>query len=321
VNINPKKIAIVRALPGLGDFLCSVPAFRAIRSAFPNAEITLIGLPSARELVNRFDHYLDRWLEFPGFPNIPEVPYDASRTAAFLAEVDSFDLVLQMHGNGSCMNQFVLQLWAEIHAGFCLGQPPQPYFFPYPEDEPEVRRHLRLLEHLQIPTCGEQLEFPLKAADWQACPLIDRPYICLHPGASVADKRWSPKFFAQVAEELSTQGFQIVLTGTASEIALNQSITEAMKCTAIDLTGKTSLGTLAALLKQSQLLICNDTGVSHLADALQVKSVVIFSNSDPNRWSPLDHQNHRIVIGEQALPDQVLKEAFDLLELEVSYAA
>jgi ADP-heptose:LPS heptosyltransferase len=321
VNINPKKIAIVRALPGLGDFLCSVPAFRALRNAFLGAEITLIGLPSARELVNRFDCYLDRWLEFPGFPNIPEVPYDASRTAAFLAEVEPFDLVLQMHGNGACMNQFVLKLGAKIHAGFCLDQLPQPYFFPYPEQEPEVRRHLRLLEYLNIPTCGEALEFPLHAQDLQEFTSLDRPYICLHAGASAADKRWSPKSFAQVAEVLSTQGFQIVLTGTASEIALNQSIAEAMNCAAIDLTGQTTLGTLAIFLKQSQLLICNDTGVSHLADALQINSVVIFSNSDPNRWSPLDRRKHRIVTGDPVFCDQVLKEAFDLLDLGVAYAA
>jgi ADP-heptose:LPS heptosyltransferase len=120
---------------------------------------------------------------------------------------------------------------------------------------------------------------------------------------------------------LSTQGFQIVLTGTASEIALNQSIAEAMNCAAIDLTGQTTLGTLAIFLKQSQLLICNDTGVSHLADALQINSVVIFSNSDPNRWSPLDRRKHRIVTGDPVFCDQVLKEAFDLLDLGVAYAA
>ncbi|MCU0547967.1 MAG: glycosyltransferase family 9 protein [Leptolyngbya sp. Prado105] len=317
----PQKIAIVRALPGLGDFLCSVPALRAIRKAFPRAEITLIGLPSVRELVSRFDEFLDRWLEFPGFPNIPEVPYQASRTAAFLAEARSyqFDLALQMHGNGSCMNPLVLQLGAKVTAGFCLGQPPHSNFFPYPDDEPEVRRSLRLLEYLNIPTCGEHLEFPVKAADWN--PVLDRPYLCLHPGASAADKCWSPQFFAQVAEVLSIQGFQIVLTGTDSEAVLNQSIAKAMNGAVIDLTGKTDLDTLASLLKQSHLLICNDTGVSHLVDALQVKSVVIFSKSDPARWSPLDRQKHRIVTLDRALPDHVLREAFDLLDLGVSYAA
>jgi ADP-heptose:LPS heptosyltransferase len=325
VNIayDAKRIAIVRALPGLGDFLCSVPAFRAIRNAFPNAQVTLIGLPSARSLVERFDCYLDRWLEFPGFPNIPEVSYNPNRTTAFLETVklEQFDLALQMHGNGSCMNQFVLQLGAKFNAGFCLAQPPQAHFFPYPEHEPEVRRHLRLLEYLNIPTCGEHLEFPLNNREAVYDRALQKPYVCIHPGASVADKRWSPESFAQVADVLSTQGFQIVLTGIASEIALNQSVAEVMQSSAIDLTGKTDLGTLASLLKQAQLVICNDTGVSHLADALKVKSVVIFSNSDPNRWAPLDRQIHRIVIRDQATLSNVLKEAFDLLEIEVSYAA
>lgn len=323
IAYDAKKIAIVRALPGLGDFLCSVPAFRAIRNAFPNAQITLIGLSSARSLIERFDYYLDHWLEFPGFPNIPEVPYNPSRTTAFLEAVklEQFDLALQMHGNGSCMNQFVLQLGAKLNAGFCVDQLPQAYFFPYPEHEPEVRRHLRLLEYLNVPTCGEHLEFPLKDGEVVNDQTTQEPYVCIHPGASVADKRWSPEFFAQVADRLSIQGFQIVLTGTASETVLNQSVAETMRSSVIDLTGKTDLGTLASLLKQAQLVICNDTGVSHLADALKVKSVVIFSNSDPNRWAPLDRQIHRIVIRDQATPSNVLKEAFDLLEVEVSYAA
>lgn len=303
----PKTIAVIRALPGLGDLLCFTPALRALRVAFPDALITLVGLPQSRNLVQRFDAYVDGLLEFPGYPGIPEVPLIPQAIASFLIEVQRspFDLVLQMHGNGSCMNGFALLLGAKRTAGFFAPGhycPDSDSFLPFIERESEVRRSLRLLNFLGIPSQGEQLEFPIWKSDWQEFQRIAQThglslghYVCLHPGASVRSRQWPYQRFATVADALATQGLQIVLTGTEFEQELTEAVAKAMKFPAINLAGKTNLGTLAALLKRSQLLICNDTGVSHLADALDVKSVVIFSDSDPHRWSPLNRDRHRVI--------------------------
>jgi ADP-heptose:LPS heptosyltransferase len=64
---------------------------------------------------------------------------------------------------------------------------------------------------------------------------------------------------------------------------------------AVDLSGRTSLGALAALMANAAIVIGNDTGISHLADALAVPSVVVFSASDPVRWGPLDSALHRVI--------------------------
>src|SRR4029079_16682788 len=72
------RIAIFQAL-NLGDLLCATPALRAVRQRFPAAEITLIGRPWARELVERLEA-IDRFIPFPGFPGITESPWGAKET-------------------------------------------------------------------------------------------------------------------------------------------------------------------------------------------------------------------------------------------------
>ena len=71
-----QKIAVLRALQ-LGDLLCAIPAIRALRHAYPHTEITLLGLPWAKSLVERFPNYFNRFILFPGYPGLPEQTYDA----------------------------------------------------------------------------------------------------------------------------------------------------------------------------------------------------------------------------------------------------
>jgi ADP-heptose:LPS heptosyltransferase len=148
---------------------------------------------------------------------------------------------------------------------------------------------------------GEQLEFPIFDSDrdeFEALPearsLWPGQFIVVHPGATAVERRWPAERFAAVADALAARGFPIVLTGTAAERPLVRAVAEAMRHPAIPLAGRTSLGALGVLLSQARLVLCNDTGVSHLADALRVPSVVVFG-ADARRWAPLDRQLHRVV--------------------------
>ncbi|RYE29846.1 MAG: LPS biosynthesis glycosyltransferase, partial [Sphingobacteriaceae bacterium] len=97
-----KKIVVFRALQ-LGDLLCSIPAFRALRTTYPEAKITLVGLPWAESLLTRFSDYFDAFIAFPGYPGLPEQEINPQKITAFLQEIQAqnFDLALQMQGNGS----------------------------------------------------------------------------------------------------------------------------------------------------------------------------------------------------------------------------
>ncbi len=301
-----RRVAVLRALQ-LGDMLCAVPTLRAFRAAWPHAEITLIGLPWARSFVERFRGYLDGFIEFPGWPGLPERPPQLDRIPDFLRQVQAerFDLAVQLHGSGLITNPLLALFGARRMTGFSApgGYRPDPeWFLPWPETGLEVRRLLRLVEFLGLPVPGEDLEFPLSAADEEALRAIPgtdelRPgeYVCVHPGASVPERRWPPERFAAVADELAGHGYQVVLTGTAGETGLTQAVASTMRRPALDFAGRTSLGALGALLNGARLLMCNDTGVSHVAAALRVPSVVVSFGDNPARWAPADRRRHRVL--------------------------
>lgn len=299
-----ERIAVFRALH-LGDLLCAVPALRALRAAHPQAHITLIGLPWARDFVARFSQYLDDFIAFPGAPGLPERTPTPAEHAEFLARAraERFDIALQCHGSGQYSNAVVAGIGARECAGFYPpgGAPPdRDRYLAYPAHEPEIRRLLRLVEFLGVPTRGEALEFPIAAQEWRAAAAVRERfglqpgyYACVHPGSHAVARRWPPERFARVADRLAAKGLRVVVTGTAEESALAAAIAKSMHAPSVDLTGQTSIGVLAALLTGARLLVCNDTGVSHIAAALRVPSAVIYLGSSPERWAPLDRARHR----------------------------
>jgi ADP-heptose:LPS heptosyltransferase len=323
--LRPRRVAVLRALK-LGDLLCAVPAFRAFRAAWPDADIVLVGLPWARTFAGRYACYLSGFREFPGYPGLPEREPDILRIPSFLAELQAerFDLAVQLHGSGPFVNPLTVLFGARRTAGFYLpgdSCPDPELFLPWPDHGLEVCRLLRLVEHLGLPVCGEHLEFPLRSEDSRALASIpgtrELPaggYVCLHPGASVPERRWPAGRFAAVGRALASRGRTLVLTGSGAETGLTAAVARGVRAPVLDLAGRTELGTLAALLSRARLLICNDTGVSHLAGALGVPSVVLSTGDNPARWAPADTRRHRVLCDDKGVPvEEVLAEAEMLL--------
>jgi ADP-heptose:LPS heptosyltransferase len=301
-----ERIAVFRALM-LGDLLCAVPALRALRRGFPAAAITLIGLPWARTLAQRLS-CVDEFIDFPGHPGLPEIACDSRQWPDFLAQVQSrrFDLALQMHGSGEVVNPLVSLFGARYTAGFArpgVWRAPadEALYCTWPEQGHEIERMLALTDHLGVPRQGTQLEFPLTEADRQqmrqAWPDVDtaRPYVCVHAGAQLPSRRWDPRRFAEVADRIADRGRTVVLTGAEPEAGLVRDVQACMSKPAVNLCGRTTLWTLGALIESAEAVVCNDTGVSHVAAALKRPSVVISCGADTDRWSPLDQVLHQVL--------------------------
>ena len=301
----PRRVAVFRALQ-LGDLLCAVPALRALRKAGREAQITLIGLPWAASFATRFAHLVDDFIAFPGFPGLPERQPELAALPRFLVTAQSrhFDLAVQLHGRGDLTNAIVGTLGATATAGFrgpgtyC---PDPARYAPWPEVGPEIERLLALVDYLQLPRAGTQLEFPLAPGEVAQADALRHlaglargGYACVHPGARLRSRRWPPDYFAAVATTLRQAGLRIVVTGTAEEAEITARVTR-MVPGAVDLTGQTSLGVLGALIRDARLLVCNDTGVSHVAAALRTPSVVVSCGADPARFAPRDHVLHEVL--------------------------
>src|SRR4051794_24622573 len=116
--IDAKKIAVLRA-GALGDFIVTLPALRAIRSAYPHAEIILLGNPWHKKFLFKDRTPVDRVIVLPvkkgARDELHEVE-DAVSTEAFFKQVkqEQFVIAINFQGNGVSANPFIKRLNAKL---------------------------------------------------------------------------------------------------------------------------------------------------------------------------------------------------------------
>jgi ADP-heptose:LPS heptosyltransferase len=299
------RIGVVRMLPGLGDLLCAVPALRALRKVEPRAHVTFIGLPRGRWMHERFPTYIDQWLPCQSCPGLPESEPDPVAHAHFLrqARAARLDLAIQMHGDGRVTNPFTASLGAARWGGLC-----RPGCHPGDDllDVLDERRH-------ETERCGDalravgididedtELEFPLDEHDRDELESllghVPPSLVIVHAGASCADRRWSPAAFAAVVDQLTPRVDRVVLTGSADELDVAEAVMNRSIVPPLNVAGRTSVGALAALVAAASVVVCNDTGVAHLAGAVGTPSLTVYARCDRRRWR-VRGARHRGVTG------------------------
>ena len=298
-DTSVRRVLLVRLRVGLGDLLCTVPAVRALRESRPDLHVALATWPEMAGVVARMAPWVDELVPFPGAPGIPERPPDGTlpQWQAAMA-TRRWDLALQVYGDNPAANAVTAGTGAALVGGFApagvTGLDPALHV-PYPHALHEVERHLRLLEHLGLPAgASRALEWPLTSADQDeaaALGLARGAYAVLHPGATSPSRLWPVERFAAVADGLAGAGLEVVVGGVPSEAATTAAVVAACRAPVRDLTGRTSLGAYAALLRDAAVVVANDTGTAHLSAAVGGRVVTVFLSGDPRRWRhPADLQ-------------------------------
>jgi heptosyltransferase-2 len=119
-------------------------------------------------------------------------------------------------------------------------------------------------------------------------------FIGVHPGAAYGEaKRWFPERFGTVLGRLQKSGRRVLLLGGPGEELIAQQISMMMDRPPIDLVGKTTMAEALALISMCALFLSNDSGLMHVAAALNIPQVAVFGSTDPQKTAPL---NKRAVI-------------------------
>ncbi len=117
---------------------------------------------------------------------------------------------------------------------------------------------------------------------------LERPIVSICPGAEYGiAKRWPVKHFAQVVRQCVEKGWQVWYFGSHKDAPIAQEITELSGGLGINLCGKTKLDEAVDLLALSNVVLCNDSGLMHIAAALQRPIVVIYGSSSSDHTPPL----------------------------------
>ncbi len=273
-------VVVLRPLK-LGDFLTGIPAYRAIRRAFPRARITLAAPREFAPLAALLDGTFDA----------VEHARELEPLSASLADAD---VGIDIHGKGPESQRLLLAARAKRIIAFRHPAVPETDDGPeHDENEHEVVRWCRMLTHYGIPADPAELDL---AVPLLPVPLRARGATLIHPGASSESRCWPVDRWIDVARAERRAGRRVIITGGTAERPRAHAIAAAAGISPAHVyAGRTSLRELAALVAAAGRIVCGDTGTAHLATAYRRPSVLLFGPTPPSTWGPPPRAFHRVL--------------------------
>ncbi|NKB47052.1 MAG: lipopolysaccharide heptosyltransferase II [Legionellales bacterium] len=152
--------------------------------------------------------------------------------------------------------------------------------------------------------CGEDYPRPRLQVDQAAIPTIlarhqrtlpQQPVVILCPGAAFGvTRRWPVNYFATIANRFIEQGKQVWLYGSHKEQPLAEQIQVLTQGRCVDFTGL-ALDQAIDLMSLADLVVSNDSGLMHVAAALDIPTIVIYGSTAPDYTFPLTDRAHMLI--------------------------
>jgi lipopolysaccharide heptosyltransferase II len=289
-----KRILCVR-LDNMGDVLMTTPALRALKRFNPDARLTLLTSNMGAGIVSHIPE-VDDVIEFDvPWARLKQVA-DADSILSLVARLHSerFDaaILFTVFSQNPLPAALICYLAGiPLRLGYCRENPHDLLTDWLPDTEPftpiqhEVERQLALVGSigaslsepplLSLRSTPEMSEAALAKAGINSA----QPWLILHPGVSEPKRQYPPDGYIAAGKQLSQAGFQIVVTGAASEKLLAERVATAVG--GQSLAGALSLDEYIGLVDAAPVLISNNTGPVHIAAALNTPVVVLYALTNP----------------------------------------
>ncbi|MCG5433626.1 glycosyltransferase family 9 protein [Mycobacterium sp. MYCO198283] len=307
-----RRIAVLRG-DGLGDVLLAGPAIDALAAAYPDAEIVLMCAPGNDQLYRGRPSAVTEVVPLPYAHGVHDVGAgngEGNDPRAFRDAVcrRPIDLGVQLHGGGRWSNPFLLALAPRWTVGTRTPDAAElTRWLPYRPYQHAVLRWLEVAGLAGAPpvTLDPRVEVTDadRAAARRVLPPSDRPTLVIHPGARDPRRRWPPEHFAAVAAACLRDGARAVIVGTAAERTVMRDVAAKVdgmvvggarhRVTVLD---GLDLAALVGVLDAGDVLLGNDSGVRHLAQAVGTPTVGIYWIGNAFNAAPLGRLRHRVLM-------------------------
>ena len=293
-----RRIAIIK-LDHIGDVILSIPAVANLKAHFPRAHIAMAVNSSSESIARHIPHvdellcYDARFFDRSGSTKM----FDFARGLGFVRKMRrrEFDLIVDLRGSFASLSfALIAKSKYRIDRGTYLIRRKLGKTWLTSEHEAEV--NLDVLVQAGVPALSRQMSIDLTREDLDSADLLlrecielnPRPsIIVIHPGVPTPLKCWPAERYARLADQLLREyDARVVLVGSKEEKRITGSVMSAMNGQAIDLSGRTTLGQLAGVLRKADLFIGNDSGPMHLAAACGARVIGLFGPTSPQRFGP-----------------------------------
>jgi len=299
-----KNKILIRGVNWVGDAVMTMPAIRAIKRSDPDSDISLLVKPWVAPLFEK-DPFIDRTIHYKDSHSGVLGKFQLARV---LREENFQRAILLQNAFDAAITAWLARIPERIgyardargllltHSLKHMGEDRNMHHIDY---------YLKLLESVGIKSAGNDtwihLSLEERMAAREKLSSLKRPILGINPGASYGSaKQWLPGRFAEVAgRTVDELGGSVLVFGGPGELDICDDITSRVENYVNDgkivpLAGKTALRELIALMSECDVILSNDSGPMHIADALAVPLVAIFGSTSPELTGPRKPSSHVI---------------------------